>query len=150
MQLVDEVLEVIRPRANQQEVEIHKCIATELPKVEGDVRQMGEVLVNLLVNALDAMPDSGRLTISVAGEAAQAGSIDPAWVRIDVSDTGPGIEEADLDRLFEPFFTTKAAGSGLGLAIIKGTMERHRGTVHVNTQLGAGTTFSIRLPVASA
>ncbi|HUT11306.1 MAG TPA: cache domain-containing protein [Thermoguttaceae bacterium] len=150
VQLVDEVLEVIRPRANQQEVEIHECIATELPKVEGDVRQMGEVLVNLLVNALDAMPDGGRLTISIAAEAAQPGWIPPTWVRIDVSDTGPGIPEEDLDRLFEPFFTTKAAGSGLGLAIIKGTLERHSGTVSVNTRLGAGTTFSVRLPVAPA
>jgi len=147
--LVEDVLEVIRPRANKQEIEIHKCIATELPKVQGDTRQMGEVLVNLLVNALDAMPEGGRLTISIAEEAAQPGSIGPTWARMDVSDTGPGIPEEDLARLFEPFFTTKAAGSGLGLAIIKGTIERHSGTVHVDTQLGAGTTFSVRLPVAA-
>jgi signal transduction histidine kinase len=150
VQLVDEVLEVIRPRANQQEVEIHECIAAGLPKVEGDVRQMGEVLVNLLVNALDAMPDGGRLTISIAAEAAQPNSIGRTWVRIDVCDTGAGIPEEDLDRLFEPFFTTKAAGSGLGLAIIKGTIERHSGALHVNTQIGVGTTFSVRLPVAPA
>ena len=149
-QLVDEVLDVIRPRANQLEVEICKCIATELPKVQGDARQMGEVLVNLLVNAIDAMPDGGRLTISIAPEAAQPGSSGPTWVRIDVSDTGPGIREGDVDRLFEPFFTTKAAGSGLGLAIIKGTLERHSGTVSVITRLGAGTTFSVLLPVAPA
>jgi len=150
VQLLDDVLEVIRPRANQQEVEIHPRIDPELPKVEGDVRQLGEVLVNLLVNALDAMPDGGRLAISIAVEAAEPGSTDPSWVRIDVSDTGPGIQEKDLDRLFEPFFTTKAAGSGLGLAIIKSTVERHAGSVRVNTQLGAGTTFSVRLPAAPA
>jgi signal transduction histidine kinase len=150
VKLVDDVLEVIRPRANQQEVEIQECIAPELPKVEGDVRQLGEVLVNLLVNALDAMPDGGRLTISVAAETAEAGSTDPARVRIDVSDTGPGIQEKDLDRLFEPFFTTKAAGSGLGLAIIRGTVERHAGFVRVSTQPGLGTTFSVLLPAALA
>jgi signal transduction histidine kinase len=150
VQLVDEVLEVIRPRANQQEVEIQECIASELPRVKGDVRQLGEVLVNLLVNALDAMPDGGRLTISVTADVAQSDATGPAYVQIDVSDTGPGIPENDVDRLFEPFFTTKAAGSGLGLAIIKGTLERHFGTVSVNTQLGAGTTFSVRLPVAPA
>jgi len=148
VQLVDEVLEVIRPRANQQEVEIHECIAPELPHVAGDVRQLGEVLVNLVVNALDAMPDGGRLTISIAEETAQPGSISPTWVRIDVSDTGPGIPEEDVTRLFEPFFTTKAAGSGLGLAIVKGTIERHCGTVQVDTRLHAGTTITVRLPAA--
>jgi len=150
VQLVDEVLDVIRPRASQQEVEFRESIASELPRARGDARQMGEVLVNLLVNALDAMPDGGRLTISIAKEAAQPDSIGPTCVRIDVSDTGPGIPEEDLDHLFEPFFTTKAAGSGLGLAIIKGTIERHCGTVRVKTQLGVGTTFSVRVPQAPA
>jgi len=149
-QLVDEVLEVIRPRANQQEVEIRECIAPELPHVAGDGRQLGEVLVNLLVNALDAMPNGGRLMISIAEETAQPGSIGPRRVRIDVADTGPGIPEEDRTRLFEPFFTTKAAGSGLGLAIVKATIERHSGTVHVDTRLDAGTTFTVRLPVAPA
>jgi two-component system NtrC family sensor kinase len=148
--LVDDVLEVIRPRANQQEVEIHACIAPELPRVEGDARQLGEVLVNLLVNALDAMPDGGRLAISIAAETAAPGSTDPTWVRIDVADTGPGIQQQDLDCLFEPFVTTKAAGSGLGLAIVRGTVERHAGSVCVQTQLGLGTTFSVRLPAAPA
>jgi len=146
--LVDEVLEVIRPRANQQEVEIHERIAPGLPRVEGDARQLSEVLVNLLVNALDAMPEGGRLTISIAAETAQPPSTDPRWVRIDVADTGPGIPEEDGTRLFEPFFTTKAAGSGLGLAIVKATIERHCGTVHVDTRLHAGTTITVRLPVA--
>jgi len=150
VQLVDDVLEVIRPRANQQEVEIQEFVAAELPKVERDVRQLGEVLVNLLVNALDAMPDGGRLTISVAAEAAEPGSTAPAWVRIAVTDSGPGIQQKDLEHLLAPFFTTKAAGSGLGLAIVKGTLERHAGSVRVETQPGAGTTFSVRLPAAPA
>ena len=150
VQLVDEVLEVIRPRANHQEVEIQESIAPGLPRVEGDVRQLSEVLVNLSVNALDAMPDGGALTISIAADGAEPASTDRAWVRIDVSDTGPGIQDEDLPRLFEPFFTSKAAGSGLGLAIVKGTIERHGGTVSVDTRLGAGTTFSIFLPVAPA
>jgi len=149
VQLAEEVLEVIRPRANQQEVDIHECITPELPKVKGDSHQLGEVLVNLLVNALDAMPDGGRMTISIAAEATEPGSTVPTWVRIDVSDTGEGIQQKDLDRLFEPFFTTKAAGSGLGLAIIRGTVESHTGSVCVDTQLGVGTTFTVRLPASS-
>jgi len=145
-ELIDDVLEVIRPRANQQEVEIDDQIAPELPKVQGDIRQLAAAFVNLLVNALDAMPQGGRLTIALTTETAGPRSTDPAWVRIDVSDTGPGIQEEDLERLFEPFFTSKAAGSGLGLAIVKGIVERHAGTVCIDTQLGAGTTFSVRLP----
>ncbi len=113
------------------------------------MRQLSEVLVNLLVNALEAMPDGGRLAISVVPETSQPDSARPAWARIDVSDTGPGIRQEDLDRLFEPFFTTKAAGSGLGLSIVAGTVERHGGRVDVQTQLGAGTTVSIRLPTAA-
>jgi len=148
--LVDDALEVIQPRANQQEVEIHHRVAPGLPRVEGDMRQLGEVVVNLLVNALEAMPDGGRLTIAVTAEETEPGSTPPGWVEIDVSDTGPGIRQEDLDRLFEPFFTTKAAGSGLGLAIVSGTVERHGGAVRVDSKPGAGTTFSIRLPAATA
>jgi len=148
--LVDEVLEVIRPRANHQDVEIRESIAAGLPRVEGDVRQLSEVLVNLSVNALDATPDGGRLTISVAAETAGPDSAEPGRVRIDVADSGTGIPKEDLPRLFEPFFTSKAAGSGLGLAIVKGTVERHGGTVEVSTRPGAGTTFSVSLPVTPA
>jgi two-component system NtrC family sensor kinase len=149
--LVDDALEVVQPRANQQEVEIEKRVAADLPRVRGDVRQLGEVLVNLLVNALEAMPEGGRLGIAVVPEPAEpadlAGAGAPA-VRVDVSDTGPGIRESDVDRLFEPFFTTKAAGSGLGLAITSGIVERHGGSVAVHTRPGAGTRFSVRLPAA--
>jgi signal transduction histidine kinase len=146
---VGDALEVVQPRANQQEVEIQKRIDAELPKVPGDMRQLGEVVVNLLVNALEAMPEGGRLAISVAAEGPD-GAPEPAWVRIDVSDTGPGIRQEDLDRLFEPFFTTKAAGSGLGLAIVRGIVERHGGSIHVDVRPGAGSTFTVRLPSASA
>jgi signal transduction histidine kinase len=111
---------------------------------------LGEALVNLTVNALEAMPDGGELTISVESEATGADSAQPAWLRIDVSDTGTGIRDEDLQRLFEPFFTTKATGSGLGLTILRGTIERHGGSVNVDSRVGAGTTFSLRLPAFSA
>jgi signal transduction histidine kinase len=146
--LVDDAMDVVQPRANQQEVVVSKHVVSDLPRVEGDVRQLSEVLVNLSVNALEAMPNGGRLTISIVPEVPEPGLSEPAWVRLEVADTGPGIQQEDLDRLFEPFFTTKAAGSGLGLAIVAGTVERHRGRVEVDTELGVGTTFSVRLPTA--
>jgi signal transduction histidine kinase len=148
VKLVHDALEVVQPRANQQEVEIDKRVEPALPQVQGDMRQLGDVLVNLLVNALEAMPDGGRLTIAVVPETADPAAA--ARVRIDVSDTGPGISEKDLPRLFEPFFTTKAAGSGLGLAIIHGIVERHGGSVHVDSRPDFGTTFSVRLPTVDA
>ncbi len=148
--LVDEALLVAQPRANQQDVEVVRSVEGGLPEVQGDSRQLGEALVNLLVNALEAMPDGGRLTISVAPLRDDLASASSPWVRIDVADTGSGIREADLDRLFEPFFTTKATGSGLGLAIVRGIIERHSGSIRVRSRPGEGTTFSIFLPAANA
>jgi signal transduction histidine kinase len=142
--LVDDALLVAQPRANHQEVEIVKKIAADLPRVKGDSRQLGEAVVNLLVNALDAMPDGGRLSIAAGLEPGDA--LAGRRLRIEVADTGPGVKPADLERLFEPFFTTKASGSGLGLAIVQQTVHRHAGTISVHSQLGAGTTFSISLP----
>jgi len=146
--LIEDALVVVQPRANQQEVEVVRQFAAELPKVEGDARQLGEAMVNLLVNALEVMPEGGRITIAVAAEGGAADQLGRRWVRIEVSDTGPGIRPGDLERLFEPFFTTKASGSGLGLAIVEGTVERHGGTIEVRSQPGAGTTFSLSLPAA--
>ena len=146
--LIGDALEVVQPRANQQEVRVHKHIAPALPLVEGDSQQLGEALVNLMVNALEAMPDGGELTISVECEASLGDSARSAWLRIDVADTGSGIRQEDLERLFEPFFTTKATGSGLGLTILRETVERHGGTVDVDTRIGNGTTFSLRLPAS--
>lgn len=147
--LVEDALLVVKPRANQQEVEIERVVEPDLPKVEGDSRQLGEVLVNLLVNALEVMPDGGRIAIRVAPSSEDEGD-GRRQVQIDVSDTGPGIPPRDVDRLFEPFFTTKATGSGLGLAIAHGTVERHGGEIKVHTKPGAGTTFTIRLPAAES
>ena len=148
--LVDDALAVVRPRANQQEVEIETLVAAELPRVRGDVRQLCEALVNLLVNALEAMPTGGRLAITVEPAEGNAAGTGRPGVQIEVSDGGPGIKPEDLDRLFEPFFTTKASGSGLGLAIVYGTVQRHGGTITVRTEPEAGTTFSIRLPATTA
>jgi len=143
--LVDDALLVVRPRANHQEVEVSKSIARGLPRVQGDGRQLGEALVNLLVNALEAMPNGGRLAIKVE-PAPPFGRDGPPGVRIEVSDTGPGVPPADIDRIFEPFFTTKASGSGLGLAIVRQTVQRHGGEVAVRSERGAGATFSLFLP----
>ena len=127
----------------------------ELPFVQGDAGMIEQVLMNLSVNARDAMPRGGTLTISIAAEAVAAthAEMHPEarigrFVRLRVSDTGTGMDAATLGRIFEPFFTTKEVGkgTGLGLATVYGIVKQHDGWVEVNSELGKGTTFDVFFP----
>jgi signal transduction histidine kinase len=109
----------------------------DLPPVLGDQRQLTIVFGNLIRNARDAMPEGGDLTI----RASQRG----ASVEIAVADTGIGIREEDLDRILEPLFSTKARGIGLGLAITRAILDKHKAELSVKSQLGLGSTFTVRL-----
>ncbi len=113
--------------------------------VWGDASQLEQVVVNLVVNARDAMRDGGALTVRV--KAAGGGSA--STVRLEVSDNGPGIDADVLDRVFDPFFTTKpvGAGTGLGLAVVYGVVSSHDGTVHIDSTVGVGTTVRVDLPL---
>ncbi|MBF8267958.1 MAG: sensor signal transduction histidine kinase [Dehalococcoidia bacterium] len=106
--------------------------------------QLRRVLLNLIANALDAMPQGGRLTISTQGVAGK--------VEVKLTDTGIGIPPENLERVFDPFFTTRpdGEGTGLGLAASRRSVERHRGTIGVESQVGKGTTVTILLPLRSA
>ncbi len=126
-----------------------------LPAVDGDVHMMEQVIINLAVNARDAMPNGGSVTITTSlvqiapGEARQNPEARPGrFVRLEVRDTGCGMDEATLQRAFEPFFTTKplGKGTGLGLATVYGIIKQHEGWIEVHSQLERGTTFSIYLP----
>ena len=110
--------------------------------VRADPGQVEQVVMNLAVNARDAMPDGGRLTVTTAA--------DGRWAVLTVADTGVGMTAEVRDRVFEPFFTTKAVGkgTGLGLAVVHGVVEQSGGRVTVDTAPGAGTTFRVRLPLA--
>ena len=126
----------------------------DVPCVEADPGQLGQVIVNLAVNARDAMATGGNLTIrtscsDVGPAAAEEGS--GPWVVIAVSDTGPGMSEATKKRMFDPFFTTKdeGAGTGLGLATVWAIVTKSDGHIHVQSELGAGTTITIYLPATS-
>jgi signal transduction histidine kinase len=146
--LIDETLAMVKPRAHHQNVDVAMSIAAELPRVRGDMHLLSEAMLNLLVNGLEVMPDGGRLSVAVAIEEPTDGAAWRRGVRVEVSDTGPGIAAADLDRVFEPFFTTKAFGSGLGLAAVQSTVAQHGGVVSVRTNAKTGTTFVILLPEA--
>ncbi|MEQ1845438.1 MAG: ATP-binding protein, partial [Nitrospira sp.] len=109
-----------------------------------DAGQMKQVLLNLILNSIHAMPDGGTLTLSArpAAEAASGG----AGICLSVSDTGIGIPAAQRSRIFDPFFTTRDEGTGLGLAIVHAIVEGHRGRIDVESEEGRGTTFTIVLP----
>jgi hypothetical protein len=129
-------------------------LAPDLARIRIDRGQLEQVIINLVVNARDAMPRGGRLTIAtrnVGGTRANARTraTDPRQVEIDVSDTGLGIDPTILDKVFDPFFTTKdrERGTGLGLAMVKGIVEQAGGHIEVATKLGVGSRFRIKLPV---
>jgi CheY-like chemotaxis protein len=112
-------------------------------RVMGDTSQLREALINLILNAVDAMPKGGRLTLSSAVEKKE--------VVVEVSDTGTGMTDDAKARCMEPFFTTKGVeGTGLGLAMVHGIVTRHNGTMKIDSTLGSGTTIQIRLPFAPA
>jgi len=128
-----------------QNIGLETDVDPNIPPIEGDFNQLQQCVINLIFNAIDSMPEGGTLTLS--------GRYDPstALVTIMVKDTGSGISEADLPYIFEPFFTTKQEGYGvgLGLSTVYGILERHKGTVKVESRLGEGSTFVLQLPILS-
>jgi len=123
-------------------------------QVRGDQGQLGQVLVNLVLNAADALPEGGRITVrSGKGPTGRPmtdrqGHVQPDQVWFEVEDNGAGIPEYARDRIFEPFFTTKerGLGTGLGLSVAHGIVSRHRGSIEVDTEVGRGTRVSVLLP----
>jgi two-component system NtrC family sensor kinase len=127
---------------NLNNTELDLQLSNNLPPVHGSAHNLQQVFLNLILNALQAMPDKGNLRIKSYAE--------DDSVRIDVSDTGIGIPRENLDKIFDPFYTTKEVGkgTGLGLSVSYGIIKKHHGRVSVTSETGQGTTFSVILPVA--
>jgi len=125
------------------DIEVVRRLDSSLPPVSADPNLLHQALLNILVNARQAMPHGGRLTIETR---TLPGNGRPVQIRI--ADTGVGIPEDQLGRIFQPFFTTKAQGTGLGLAITARVVEEHGGRITVESVVGKGTTFTIALPTA--
>ncbi|MBS2028345.1 MAG: GAF domain-containing protein [Deltaproteobacteria bacterium] len=119
--------------------EIALELSPALPRVAADARMLRQAFINLLVNAVQASPRGGQVTMRAQSRAGK--------LRVEVADHGPGIPAAHRSRIFQPFFTTKATGTGLGLAVVKRIVEAHRGEVTLESTEGQGTTFSVSLPV---
>lgn len=140
-ELVGTVLGLIQKKLSYDQIEVVTDLDPNLPAIMTDAGQMHQVFLNLFINAANAMPDGGTLAITTRHE----GKI---GLSIQVEDTGIGIPEPNLHRVFEPFFTTREEGTGLGLAISYNIVTAHKGTIEVQSQVGQGTCFTIKLPVS--
>jgi two-component system NtrC family sensor kinase len=140
--LIDRCVLLVHHQAELQEVEIKSEVEDDLPLVECDASQIQQVVLALIMNALEAMPGGGALTVRAEPGAATASVV------LQVKDTGVGIKPEDLARIFEPFHTTKEQGEGvgLGLSVVYGIVQRHHGRIHIDSKVGEGTTFTVRLP----
>jgi two-component system NtrC family sensor kinase len=139
--LVENVLALAQKRLEHSSVRVNAHLAPDLPPVPVVADQITQVFLNIIINAIEAMPSGGDLDLETAL------TEDGEWALIRFHDIGAGMSAEEIANLFEPFYTTKAYGTGLGLAISYGIVERHGGTIDVSSQPGRGTTFVVRLPL---
>jgi two-component system sensor histidine kinase HydH len=149
--LVDRVLPLLGPAAAEAGVTVRANVARGIPPISGDPEQLQQLFGNLLLNAIQAMPNGGVVRVSAvtspstSSRAASAPG-DQTWIDVCVEDSGPGIPEADVPHIFEPFFTTRVKGTGLGLAICRQIAEAHGGTIRIASTGPGGTRIQVTLP----
>jgi two-component system NtrC family sensor kinase len=139
-EILEDTLALASKKLQHSKVTTSRHLAQRLPLVEVVPDQIKQVFLNILLNALDAMPDGGKLTVRTGWDAHRL----EVWISF--SDTGQGIPVDEIPRVFEPFYTTKLKGTGLGLAISYSIVERHGGHIGVESEVGAGSTFTVFLP----
>jgi two-component system NtrC family sensor kinase len=137
--VAEDVVTLVRNQASFQNIAIRTDLDSGIPPVHADADQMRQVVLNIILNAADAMPQGGEIRVRSLFESKTN------QVMLRISDTGPGIPVEIQDKLFEPFFTTKKTGTGLGLAIAYGIMERHKGSLKIESSVGHGTTIIVTL-----
>jgi hypothetical protein len=137
------VLDLIEARLRNQKIELTRDIAKDLPRLKGDPGQIEQVFLNLFINAANAMPHGGTLTVTARAEP-------EGTLLVEVRDTGKGISSADLEHVFRPFFTTRENGSGLGLPLSRQIIVAHDGDIWIESVPDRGTSVFVRLPAATA
>jgi signal transduction histidine kinase/HAMP domain-containing protein/ActR/RegA family two-component response regulator len=155
--LVEQVVDMTRPRwrdipqSNGITIEIQTALAADIPRLAGIESEIREAITNLVLNAVDAMPNGGKISISTRAarnEGGDKGGKYPLKAVIEITDSGTGMDEETRKRCLEPFFSTKGKrGTGLGLAMVYGVMERHAGSIEIQSEPGKGTTFRLVFPV---
>jgi signal transduction histidine kinase len=140
--VIEEMIDFFTPTAQVANIDIKVYLPADLPAVALHVEMFKQALLNLMLNAEQAMPEGGSLTMQATLE-----KVDQALhVVLSLIDTGKGIDPEVLPKIFEPFFSTKTGGTGLGLPTTKKIIEAHHGSIDVQSELGKGTKFTIRLP----
>jgi len=140
-EVITYLLSLVEGHASFHNIKIIRELASPLPEVKVDVNQIQQVFMNIIINAQEAMPEGGNLTI-------KSSVTDDGFIEVKFTDTGCGIPEENIDKLFDPFFTTKKdKGTGLGLAVSYGIIEAHQGNIEIQSQVGKGTTVTVRLPL---
>ena len=137
-EILDEVADFVTPEIKQKKILILKNYDADLPQCRLDSNLIKQAILNIIINAEQAMENGGELMIRT--------SKDKKYIQIDITDTGPGIPKDIIDKIFQVYFSTKKTGTGLGLPTAKRIIEDHRGTISVQSEEGKGTNFSIKLP----
>lgn len=137
-QIANDVLELLRPQITANDIDVHVSLSEQATSAMIDESSMRGALMNLILNAVEAMPEGGRLTVTSDG--------DEQTLCLEIADTGQGISEEAVKNIFEPFYTTKEQGLGLGMPYAKKIIEQHGGTITCNSRAGEGTTIRIALP----
>jgi signal transduction histidine kinase/ActR/RegA family two-component response regulator/uncharacterized membrane protein affecting hemolysin expression len=152
--LIEQVVDMTRPRwrdipqSNGLTIEVQTDLAPDVPPLAGIESEIREAFTNLVLNAVDAMPTGGKITLRTQVLRDETNGKSPKEVVMEVSDSGTGMSEETRQRCLEPFFSTKGKrGTGLGLAMVYGVVERHEGTIEIESELGKGTTFRLIFPV---
>ena len=143
-EIIGEMVLLMRSEANEHAVSIRADLAADLPKITADRVQLQQVLMNLMLNGIEAMKETGGV-LTVKSQLPEDGQVE-----ISVNDTGPGLPLGKADEIFDAFFTTKPQGSGMGLAISKSIIESQGGRIWANGDGGGGATFHFTLPAAPA
>jgi signal transduction histidine kinase len=143
--VLDDTLQLLEPQLRRNQIEFERDYAPSLPRVFGNAGKLQQVFTNLLLNARDAIPEGGCITLRTT-------TSDDDSVIIEVSDTGIGISPENVAKIYDPFFTTKGVGrgTGLGLAVSYGIVQEHSGHIAVQSLPGRGTTFRITLPTVNS
>ncbi len=140
--VIDSTVKLVKNQIMLAGIGLERDIPGDVPAIRGNLRNLQHVFLNLLLNAIQAMPGGGSIGVTASQDS-------PDYIRVDVKDTGIGIKPEDLERIFDPFFTTKGVGrgTGLGLSVTYSIVKAHGGYIEVGSELNVGTTFSVFLPV---
>jgi signal transduction histidine kinase len=139
--VIAHVLEFLALELEENKIGVECRPAPELPLICIDQNQIRRVIINIIRNAMQAMPDGGNVTITTRR--------DERWLTVEIVDTGTGVAEADIDKVFDAFYSSKTTGSGLGLAVSAQIVNNHGGTIEVKSGVPNGTVFVVKLPLVS-